>query len=332
LPIEERPWTSTPATIVKCPPIQVTPGQPLYRIYLSLSEDGKHATIGIAVSHSISDGRTVADYLAVVRSALPCTVKYPLPKNYPLGEFGQLPNYTISDDEWKNFDFKLPARQILPDVEPTVNICELNKFPLDPIRAYCKAHKCGIQSILMAIMLRTFRIFGKLSPDEVIYSNVIVDTRFHPLAKPEFRNRQFYTGASSCYPEIKVGSEGNIDEDIRVCAEGARKAAATNDAVNFTIIIGQMINKETLAMTIPSCLPNMAISPVFTGSNVGRVNCTEPHMMVMLPCTPKFTFPLYGVLSDTHLHTTLIYPERINNDLLQLARKQMQLVIDHVSK
>lgn len=103
-----------------------------YKIFLALSDDNR-ATIGIAVSHAICDGRTLANYLTVVRSGLPCIKTYPLPKNSSLGDFGQLCNYVINPDECKSFPpsiCSLHKHRILPEVEATVNICELNKFPL----------------------------------------------------------------------------------------------------------------------------------------------------------------------------------------------------------
>ena len=75
----------------------------------------------------------------------------------------------------------------------------------------------------------------------------------------------------------------------------------------------------------------MTNSPVFTASNIGRVNCTEPRFLIHSMCVPQYTFPLYGVLSETNLHTTLLYPEKINLELLELARKQLNLVINHVN-
>ena len=333
LPLEKRPFVAAPPAAVPCQPLAIAPGKPLYQISLALSDD-KRATIGIAVSHAICDGRTLASYLAVVRSALPCTKKYPLPANAKLGEFDPLCYYTINPDECKSFPPSisgLPAHKILPPAEATVNMCEMSKFPLEPIRAYCKAHNVGIQAVLMAAMYRTFRIYGKVPADEALYGNVIVDTRFHATAKPELRERQFFCGANSCYAPVKGPINGDIDEDIRLCSDAARKAAATNDSVIFTVIAGQMINRDTLAFTLPSGLPDMTASPVFTGSNIGRVNCTEPRFMVHLPCTPAYTLPIYGVLSDTHLHTTLIYPEKINPELLELTRCQLKLVMDHVS-
>jgi len=334
LPIEERPWNPNPDTIVKCEPLQVAPGNPLYRIFLSLCDDKKHATIGIAVSHSICDGRTLANYLAVVRSALPCTKKYPVPKNCSLGGFGQLCNYNINPEECKTLPptiSDLRKHRIIPDAEPSVTVCELNKFPLEPIRAYCKAHNVGIQAVLMAAMYRSLCIFGKIGADDVIYGNVIVDTRYHAVAKPELRQRDFFCGANTCFAEMKGTCGDDIDKDILLCAEAAKKAASTNDAVIFTVVAGQIIDKDTLAMTFPVGLPNMVESPVFTGSNIGRVNCTDPRFMVLLPSSLQFTLPLYGVQSETHLHTTLIYPEKADLELLKITREQIRLVINHIS-
>lgn len=95
-------------------------------------------------------------------------------------------------------------------------------------------------------MYRTFKIFGKISSEEILYGNVIVDTRFHAMTKPEFRERQFFCGANSCYAQIKGPINNDIQSDILLCSEAVKKIFATNDPIIFTVKVGQMIDKNTL--------------------------------------------------------------------------------------
>ena len=71
--------------------------------------------------------------------------------------------------------------------------------------------KLSLQAAMMASESRSLRKYCNLNYDYPIVTNVMYDSRMNSLAKEDYKKRQFFFGALSGYPVVKVQNDWEKD-------------------------------------------------------------------------------------------------------------------------
>ena len=177
---------------------------------------------------------------------------------------------------------------------------------------------------MMAIMERSYRTSNNASLDIPIYSNYMIDARFHKAATKEFKNRKFFCGVTSGFPIVY--GKSNIEEDILCCYEAMCKDKERNYCVISTVRIANLIDKDTLQRKkFEGNFPNYGTMPITVTTNIGKFNsCKIPRIGVHLECKDSYYIVLYGYSANDKLYFMLLRPENLNQDFIKVINNEIE--------
>ena len=232
--IELVPWESHVPDKETLPLLTFAPGKLLYKIKVSTCSD--NVRLEVAVAHSLCDGRTIDNFLGIIRLAFSGATKEELVAAFPPERcafanesFGKDENFNISKEEWSKTPDRLkgmPVCDIYPQHKEKAKaiINETLTFPWEPVSRYCTAHKdtTALSGILIAAMERGHRAAGNIPCSEPFFANVHVDTRSTQYATQQTHNRLLFCGANTSIARLGAPApNANIAEDISRCTAAA---------------------------------------------------------------------------------------------------------------
>ena len=269
-------------------------------------------------NHAICDGRTIFSIFDIIKKIIKNeNIDYDKIKD-TLCSFGQLSNFqNINPDLYKKvpenwINISKTKLSILPKIKmPIYYINQHYIYDYLPINKFAKENKISVQAMLTAMITRAARKYLKLEKDQKIWNNTPCDSRPSKYSSESMKNRIFFCGASSVFPEI-VGKE-NLMEDIKYCFEQIKKAVNNLEHIIGILLLGNSIDSENFKFKMIEGFPNFNLNPITTSSNIGRVNGNNPLFGLCYDCPGEdYSYGIYSYHTSNKLYIMIIKP--INSD------------------
>ena len=139
------------------------------------------------------------------------------------------------------------------------------------------------------------------------------------------KNRIFFCGASSVFPEI-VGKE-NIMEDIKYCFEQIKKAVNNLEHIIGILLLGNSRDSKNFKFKMIEGFPNFNLNPITTSSNIGKVNGNTPLFGLCYDCHGEdYSYAIYSYHTETKLYIMILKPINCDIEFNSFVEKEMDLI------
>lgn len=297
---------------------QFRPGMPA--VVTRVAQRGRAVQLTVDVSHTLADGRTVEGVWRIVAHVLDARVE--LPPDTPVPAFGQRAAFDASKLSPDVMSSPWPEWTTLPRtpcVTPPVaqpaqgklsNVLDYVRYKLEPIRAFCKAHKVGVQALLMAADTEAHRDHFHLEHDTPLVVNAVVDTRPLPWASAAHAKRQLYSGSAVVH--VVVRGTGSAMDDIQCCHQRVREEVARPEAAVQMTFFGADVDPAT-GTDKKSFYPQAPDHPCLLVSNVGTYrHVKHPRLGVRLVAPPIASTAIYSYTDDDALEVFVCHPSTMD--------------------
>lgn len=317
--------------------------------YINVSYKENTTRITLHISHALCDGRTLETmFLVVMHSVLESLNKEekeqlvnetnykhlpPLPVPCDLCEFGQKSNFYYE---------KIPKELLngvpeswtkctpldLPQIEvPTNYVGTYFEYEDKSWDKYFKKMmeeknlKLSLQAAMMASESRALRKFCHLESDFPIITNVMYDSRMNKLAKEHYRNKQFFFGALSGFPEVR--GQNDWEKDILHCKEVLSENVKLFDGLGMMLQIADGINKETLEFKpvagVPVYSKNNIVVTTYINHFKGYI---KPRIGVRLACGKEYFVCQYAWRNEGKIYFMILHPKNIDKKYIDSFKNE----------
>ena len=283
-----------------------------------VAQQGRAVQLTVDVSHTLADGRTVEGVWRIVAHVLDARVE--LPPDTPVPAFGQRAQFDASklspdvmSQPWPDWSTLPRSPCVTPPVEAAgklSNVLDFVRYELEPIRAYCKAHKVGVQALLMAADTEAHRDHFGLAQDTPLIVNAVVDTRPLPWASEAHKKRQLFSGSAVVH--VVVSGTGSVAGDIERCHHRVREEVARPEAAVQMTFFGADVDPAT-GTDKKSFYPQAPDYPCLLVSNVGTYrHVKHPRLGVRLVAPPFASTAIYSYTDDDALEVFVSHPSTMD--------------------
>ena len=317
--------------------------------YINISFKENITRITLYISHALCDGRTLESmFLVIMHSVIESLNKTKKEylinntnyKNLPalpipcdLCEFGQKTNFNYEKipqellngvpESWKKCTpLTLPQIEIPTNYVGTYFEYE-DKFWQNYFDKLMKEKniKLSLQAAMMASESRALRKYCNLDYNYPIITNIMYDSRMNKLAKEDYKNRQFFFGALSGFPEV-IG-QNDWEKDIIYCKEALSKDAKLLDGLGMMLQIANSMNKDTLELKkvsgVPAYSKNNIVVTTYINHFKGYIN---PRIGVKLDCGKEYFVCQYAWRNEGKIYFMILHPKNIDKKYIDAFKNE----------
>ena len=179
--------------------------------------------------------------------------------------------------------------------------------------------------MLTAMITRAVRKYLKLEKNQKIWNNTPCDSRPSKFSTENMKNRTFFCGASSVFPEI-IGQDNLID-DIKYCYEQIKNSVKNLEHIIGILLLGNSLDINSFKFSAIEGFPNFNLNPITTSSNIGKVSGNSPLFGLCYDCTGEdYSYGIYSYHTETKLYILVLKPINYDKEFSSFVQKEMDLI------
>ena len=179
--------------------------------------------------------------------------------------------------------------------------------------------------MLTTMITRAVRKYLKLDKNQKIWNNTPCDSRPSKFSTEDMKNRIFFCGASSVFPEI-IGQENLID-DIKYCYGQTKNSVKNLEHIIGILLLGNSIDTNDFKFKAIEGFPNFSLNPITTSSNIGRVNGNRPLFGLCYDCPGEdYSYGIYSYHTEKDLYIMVLKPINFDKEFTSFVKEEMDLI------